>query len=706
MTSFLNYLRRQLTNRPDTEHEQAIIRLLVLGAATLHAAGVTAFSARDGAAFDPSIPFFIEFIVGLGLLGLIVVSPGVSYVRRILGMLIDYSMMTIAMVMIGESMAPVIVVMLWVTVGNGLRYGVHFLRAAVGLGIVSFGIVLTTTPYWHQNMMLGIGLLLGLAAIPMYLNSLLRALTTARDEARRANAAKSRFIANMSHEFRTPLNGLVGMSQVLVATPLNAEQRECAQIIDASVQSLLSLVDDVLDISAIEAGKLHRSDVDFRVLDVLHGIELILQPLASEKGLDLTVKVDENVPAALTGDRDHLRQIVLNLATNAVKFTETGSVRIDVAMVENVASDSARVRFSVRDTGIGIPLAEQARIFQAFEQVENGLARRFGGTGLGTTIAKALTELMGGTINFQSSPGTGSHFWVDIPFVAALDAGEPVMVSLPADNVIAFDGPFVRHRRRARQLNLLIADDQPTNLMVLRRILGKAGHQFRSASNGEEVLAAFEVETFDALILDLHMPGMSGMDVIKQVRFMQSGRPGTPIVVLSADATTETARECEQAGAHAYLTKPVSVARLLDVLSDISQLGETSVPLQPKISEDCEKEMIIERSVLDQLAGLKLGDGFVGLFVQECLRDAHKALAEIEKSAIAGMWPEYRDHCHALKGVAANMGAIRLATGAEVAMRSEPRSLHTEWKVQVALLRSEYDMAHEALRVPLSMPAA
>ncbi len=705
MSGFFSYVRQQLSDRPDTEHEQAIIRLLVLGAATLYATGVTIFSHWEGSQ-NPSLPFFVEFVVGLGLLGSIVVNPGVSYVRRGLGMLIDYSMLTISMVMVGEPMAGLIVVMLWVTVGNGLRYGVKFLHAAVVLGIFAFGIVLAATEYWHKNLTLGIALLVGLVAIPMYLNSLLRALTTARDEARRANAAKSRFIATMSHEFRTPLNGLVGMSQVLATTPLNSEQRECAQIIDASVHTLLSLVDDVLDISAIEAGKLQRSDVDFRVLDLLHGIELILQPLASEKRLELTVRVEDGVPAALTGDRDHLRQIVLNLATNAVKFTEKGTVRIDVSPVEGKTEDTPMLRFSVRDTGIGIPHADQSRIFQAFEQVDNGLARRFGGTGLGTTIAKALVELMGGTIDFRSNPGEGSHFWVDIPFVAAKAAVDPEVVALPGDNVIAFDGPFVRHRKRAKPLNLLIADDQPTNLMVLRRILGKAGHQVRSAANGDEVLAALEQDSFDAVILDLHMPGMSGIEVIQQARFMEAGRRSTPIVVLSADATSETARECERAGAFAYLTKPISVNRLLDVLADLSQRTNVERTTGHESAEPDDEISVIERSVLDQLAGLKLGDGFVGMFVQECLRDANSALTEVERTAQLGLWAEYRDHCHALKGVAANMGATRLAATAEAAMRTASTSIGSDWKRQIRLLRTEYDLARKALSAPLSMPAA
>ena len=412
----------------------------------------------------------------------------------------------------------------------------------------------------------------GLVAIPAYLTSLLRALTRATEEARRANEAKSVFVANMSHEFRTPLNGIVGMSELLVTTRLTAEQRECAEVMQASARALLTLVEDVLDISAIEAGKLRLHEVDFKLSDLLRGIQIMLQPAAVEKGLAFEIRVANGVQESLHGDVDHLRQILVNLVSNAVKFTEHGRVTIEVSTIGASGDNRSRLRFSVLDTGVGIPFEAQKRIFQAFEQADRGHARRFGGTGLGTTIAKSLTELLGGSIAFESAEGRGSHFWIDIGFRHGSESprSRAAEIAPSGENVIAFDDPFIRHRARVRQMHVLVADDQPANLTVLCRLLERAGHQARAVQGGDEVLSALENDRFDCVIIDLHMPGISGLDTIKHARMMEAGRERTPFVVLSADATAGTMRAADQAGARAFLTKPIVVGKLLDTLADIA----------------------------------------------------------------------------------------------------------------------------------------
>jgi len=529
-------------------------------------------------------------------------------------------------------------------------------------------------------------------------------LTRATEEARRANEAKSSFLANMSHEFRTPLNGIVGMSELLSTTRLSGEQRECSDVIQASAKTLLTLVEDVLDISAIEVGKLKISEADFDLGELLSGVQVMLQPVAARKNVAFELKIAPSVPTQLHGDIDHLRQIIVNLVSNAIKFTEVGSVQVHVERKNAADEDKALLHFSVRDTGIGIPLDAQARIFGAFEQADTGHGRRFGGTGLGTTIAKSLTEALGGKIGFESRPGEGSTFWAEIPFrVVAMQPAAGIKLVRPGENVIPFDDPFVRHRARVRSLRILVADDQPANIMVLTRLLEKSGHQAIAVHSGEEVLAAVEEDRFDAVIIDLHMPGISGLDVLKQVRVMQAGHDLTPFIVLSADATATTVRECEQAGARMFLTKPVAVNRLLEALADVA-LGREAVATsgKPQIAANAEsdegQDPIISHSMLEELAELQLSDGFIGLFIDECLRDALKTIGELEKSGKAAHWDAFRDQCHALKGVASNMGAMRLANAASATMKIANWQMPREWRSRIVVLREQLEVARAALK--------
>ncbi|MGA8278923.1 MAG: ATP-binding protein [Rhodanobacteraceae bacterium] len=696
-------LRATFASRPDSEHEQAIVRIAIVGLFLIYLLGVASASGMNG--LLPRVLFYLsaEALIGIGLFFAILRQPGVSHARRWIGMIADYAAMFAIMRLGGEELAPLYVVYLWVTIGNGLRYGPRYLRAAVAIAAVSFFGVMATTEFWQQNPSLSWGLLVGLVAIPTYLSSLLKALTRATEEARRANAAKSSFVANMSHEFRTPLNGIVGMSELLAATSLNAEQRECTEVMQASAQTLLALVEDVLDISAIEAGKLKHVADDFRLATVMRGIQVMLQPTAVDKGLAFDVNVADNVPDALFGDASHLRQILVNLVSNAVKFTEVGGITIDVGRVDADDDDAnVRLRFAVRDTGVGIPADAQKRIFSAFEQAEHGHARRFGGTGLGTTIARSLTELLGGEIHFESVEGEGSHFWADIPFRVTPEA--PVLVEGPrrvAENVIEFADPFVRHRARVRPLRLLLADDQAANLMVLRRLLEKAGHQAHVVASGDEVLTAMESDHFDAVIVDLHMPGISGLEVLKQARVMEAGRDVTPFLMLSADASTATIRDCELAGARAFLTKPIAVPKLLDALADIA-LGTNERATKPEVAPTVEAQAgeLVSRHVLDELDELQLGDAFLSLFIEECLRDALQCICELEKSGAASQWNVFRDHCHALKGVAGNMGAIRLAAVASDAMSLGNWQLPKEWRQRVRTLREQLELARVALKAP------
>jgi two-component system sensor histidine kinase RpfC len=407
-----------LSRRPDSEHEQALIRSVITAILFFY---LNWSMSRDGRLDPGEVSLLwicgLYHLVSLGLFLAITFGPAEkSPFRRSLGMAGDLCLTAYGISVVGDMAGPLYVVLLWVIFGNGFRYGRRYLYAASAAGTISFGIAIYLNTYWRNHLVLSIGLQLGLLVLPLYISSLLKKLSAAGERAEEANRAKNRFLANMSHEMRTPLNGIIGMLDLLKGTPLSTEQEELTNTIDDSAHTLLFLMQDVLDLSKIEAGKVSVEVSDFDLYAMVKHTVAIVEPQARFKGIATSLHVPSNVPFLLRGDPLLLRQVLLNLLGNALKFTERGEVGVRVTL-ESETPRRAMVRFEVVDTGIGISAEAQRRIFDRFTQADESITRRFGGTGLGTTISKEIVEMMGGTIGVHSEVGKGSTFWFTVELV-------------------------------------------------------------------------------------------------------------------------------------------------------------------------------------------------------------------------------------------------------------------------------------------------
>ena len=646
------------------EYQQAVVRLVIVSLIV-----IPTFLYYQSLASHVSLILIILF--SLTMLIHVRINNRLNKKRLIISMVSDVLVASIAVYLTNDSGAIFMGAYLWFIIGYGFRYGKSMLISTYVCSLIGFVVASLLSPYWQAHMIAFYGLLFTLVTVPSYALALLTKLAEATAKAENASKAKSQFLSHMSHEIRTPLNGIVGACSLLANTSITKDQKMLFDVVHSSSELLVQLVNDVLDISQIESGKIVSKVASFNLQHLVVGTVNLFNNQANAKNILLSYDIADDTPLMLQGQLLHIKQVLINLIGNAVKFTENGFVSVIVKVTKQTESQ-AHIMFEIVDTGIGIEEGAIKTIFESFTQANDSIKYKFGGTGLGTTISKNLISFMGGNLKVESQLGVGSKFWFEL----ALDKNSDAQIEKPIERnlvnaqassseILVFSDFKKPAKKQTKSYRVLVADDNEVNSMIITKILLQENHQVDVVNNGELALDKLRDTDYDLMILDGNMPIMGGMEVIQIYQALNIGKPQIPTIVLSADATVETIESFREVGVSAYLTKPIQIDLLIQTIEDVVsqstfKTAEVIDYTNAKLNSQNDA-LLLDVSRLNSLQQLDANSHFIENLIIDFMADTEQRMVSLNAYVKAQDFVNIKACGHTIAGSAGNVGANELA---------------------------------------------